>query len=212
MPNSELPTDSTSPVAAEPRRLFIALWPDAGLQGKLHALGGELLGNCSMRCPTSAIPGVVTGSRGRRIPQENLHITLAFLGSVDVEHQVCLERAASTIQTPAFTLTLDQAGFWPRKGILWAGGTAPEGLLALVRELNQRLIACDFEPETRPFQVHLTLARDVRGVRLRSDQVVGPLAWSVRQFSLVASQTLPEGARYEILKTWRLENGQDLQD
>ena len=126
MPNSELPTDSTNPVAAEPRRLFIALWLDAGLQGKLHALGGELLGNCSMRCSTSAIPGVVTGSRGRRIPQENLHITLAFLGSVDVEHQACLERVASTIQTPAFTLTLDQAGFWPRKGILWAGGTPPD--------------------------------------------------------------------------------------
>ena len=162
MPNSELPTDSTNPVAAEPRRLFIALWLDAGLQGKLHALGGELLGNCSMRCSTSAIPGVVTGSRGRRIPQENLHITLAFLGSVDVEHQACLERVASTIQTPAFTLTLDQAGFWPRKGILWAGGTPPDGLRALVRVLHQGLAGCGFEPDTRPFQAHVTLARDVR--------------------------------------------------
>jgi 2'-5' RNA ligase len=196
MPNSELPTDSANPAAAEPRRLFIALWPDAGLQGKLHALGGELL----------------AGSRGRRIPQENLHITLAFLGIVSPAQQACMERVASTIQAPAFTLTLDQAGFWPRKGILWAGGTAPEGLLALVRELNQRLIACDFEPETRPFQAHLTLARDVRGQRLDRDRAITPLAWKVSQFALVASQTLPEGARYEVLKTWRLENGQDLQD
>ncbi len=196
MPDSVLPTDSTNPGAAEPRRLFIALWPDAGLQGKLHALGGELL----------------VGSRGRPIPQENLHLTLAFLGVVSPAQQACLERAASTIQAPAFTLTLDQAGFWPRKGILWAGGTAPEGLLALVRELNQRLIACDFEPETRPFQVHLTLARDVRLRQHFQEQAVGPWEWRVSQFALVASQTLPTGARYEILKTWRFGNGQDLQD
>lgn len=194
MQNSELPTDSTVPDVTKRRRLFVALWPDAGLQGKLHALGGELL----------------AGSRGRRIPQENLHITLAFLGIVSPAQQACMERVASTIQAPAFTLTLDQAGFWPHKGILWAGGTAPEGLLALVRELNQRLIACDFEPETRPFQAHLTLARDVRGQRL--DRAIKPLAWKVSQFALVASQTLPEGARYEVLKTWGLENGQDLQD
>ena len=209
MPNSELPTDSTSPVAAEPRRLFIALWPDAGLQGKLHALGGELLGNCSMRCPTSAIPGVVTGSRGRRLPPENLHLTLAFLGYVDAIRQACLEREASAIRLPAFTLTLDQAGFWPRKGLLWAGGTPPEALLALVHGINQGLRTCGLEPETRPFQAHLTLARNVRGLHLDRDRVIAPLAWKVSQFALVASQTLPEGARYEILKPWRLENGQE---
>ena len=189
MPNSELPTDSANPVAAEPRRLFIALWPDAGLQGKLHALGGELL----------------AGSRGRRLPPENLHLTLAFLGHVNAERQACLERVASAIRLPAFTLTLDQAGFWPRKGILWAGGTPPESLLALVHGINQGFRTCGLEPETRPFQVHLTLARNVRGLRLHRDHVIAPLAWEVSQFALVASQTLPEGARYEVLRTWTLE-------
>lgn len=190
MLNSELPTDSTNPVAAEPRRLFIALWPDAGLQGKLYALGGELL----------------AGSRGRRLPPENLHLTLAFLGYVNAERQACLERVAAAIRLPAFTLTLDQAGFWPRKGLLWASGTLPEALLALVYGINQGLRACGLEPETRPFQVHLTLARNVRGLRLDRDRAITPLAWKVSQFALVASQTLPEGARYEILQTWRLEN------
>ena len=196
MPNSELPTRSTSQVTAEPRRLFVALWPDAGLQGKLHALGSELL----------------VGNRGRRIPPENLHLTLAFLGHVNAERQTCLEREVSVIRLPAFTLTLDQVGLWPRNGLLWAGGTPPAALLALVHGINQGLRACGLEPETRPFQVHLTLARNVRGLHLDRDHAITPLAWKVSQFALVASWTLPTGARYEILKTWRLENGQDLQD
>ena len=112
--------DQTSETPA--KRLFFALWPDDALRQKLHALGEEILGNCSMRCSTSAIPGVVGNYRGRRIPPENLHLTLAFLGSVDAERQACLERMALAIRSPAFTLTLDQAGFWPRKGLLWAGG------------------------------------------------------------------------------------------
>lgn len=171
-----------------PRRLFLALWPDAELCKKLYALGGELLAH----------------GRGRRISRENLHLTLAFLGTVEPERQVCLAREISAVQAPDFTLTLDQAGCWPRKGILWAGGTPPDGLLALVRALHQRLAGCGFEPDMRPFQAHVTLARDVRGVRLRRDQAAGPLVWPVRQFSMVASQTPPEGARYEVLRTWEL--------
>lgn len=170
------------------KRLFFALWPDESLRQKLNMLGGELLGD----------------NRGRRVPVENLHQTLAFLGYVNAERQACLERQASVIHSPAFTLTLDQAGFWPRKGILWVGGEAPEELLVFVRALQQGLTACGLTPETRPFQIHLTLARNVHRLRLERDHPIAPLAWRVGQFALVASQTPPEGARYEVLRTWKL--------
>lgn len=186
--------DQTSETPA--KRLFFALWPDDALRQQLHALGGEVLGK----------------QRGRYIPPENLHLTLAFLGSVDAARQACLEQMATVIRVPAFTLTLDQPGFWPRKETLWVGGTPPAELLVLVQAINQGLRSCGLAPETRPFQVHLTLARNVRGLRLDRDRAITPLAWRVGQFALVASQTLPEGARYEVLKTWRLENGQDLQN
>jgi 2'-5' RNA ligase len=170
------------------KRLFFALWPDEALRQRLYALGGELLGD----------------NHGRRMPAENLHLTLAFLGYVNAERQTCLERGASAIQSSAFTLTLDHAGFWPRKEILWIGGTPPEDLLALVRALQQGMTACRLEPETRPFQIHLTLARNVRRLRLERNRAIEPLAWPVDRFALVASQTLPEGARYEVLRTWGL--------
>ncbi len=182
MSETGLTTDATV------KRLFFALWPNEVLHQKLYALGGELLGS----------------NRGRRMPAENLHLTLAFLGYVNAERQACLERETSAIHSTAFTLTLDHAGFWPRKGILWVGGTPPEALLGLVRALQQGLTACGLEPETRPFQIHLTLARNVRRLRLDRNHVVAPLTWKVTQFALVASQTLPEGARYEVLRAWDL--------
>lgn len=180
--------ENGSSTDAAVKRLFFALWPNETLRQQLYALGDTLLDN----------------NRGRRVPAENLHLTLAFLGYVDAERQACLEREASSIRLSAFTLTLDRAGFWPRKGILWVGGAVPEGLLALVGALNRVLSSCGIEPETRPFRVHLTLARHVRDLRLGRDHVIGPLVWDVSRFALVASQTLPTGARYEVVRSWEL--------
>lgn len=181
-------SETASIIEPAVRRLFFALWPDEDLRFRLYRLGADLLGD----------------NRGRRIPPENLHLTLVFLGYVNAGRQACLEHEVSAIQLPAFTLTLDQAGYWPRKGILWAGGAVSEDLLALVRALNQGLSGCGLAPETRPYQVHLTLARNVRRLRLDRNHAIEPLTWQVRQFALVASQTLPEGAHYEMLRTWEL--------
>lgn len=180
-------TGSTPETAV--KRLFFALWPDEALRQKLYALGGGQPGN----------------NRGRRIPPENLHLTLAFLGYVDAERQTRLEREASAIRLPAFSLTLDRAGFWSRQGILWVGGAPPQELLALVAALNRAIAACGLEPETRPFRVHLTLARNVRRPRLEPNRAIEPLAWRVGQFALVASQMRRLGARYDVLRTWPLE-------
>jgi 2'-5' RNA ligase len=177
-----------STAEATVKRLFFALWPDQDMRTRLFRLGGELLGD----------------RRGRRIPPENLHLTLAFLGDVNAEHQGCLEREAAALQTPSFTLMLEQAGFWPRKQLLWAGGVPPAELLELVRALNQGLANCGLETETRPFRAHLTLARNARSPHLRPDRAITPLAWHVREFALVAAQTLPTGARYEVLRSWPL--------
>ena len=78
-------------------------------------------------------------------------------------------------------------------GLLWAGGTSPGGVVGAGTGINQGLRACGLVPETRPYQVHLTLARNVRGLRLDRDRAIMPLAWKVSQFALVASWTLPDG-------------------
>jgi 2'-5' RNA ligase len=186
MPNNELaiPPLSHGP---RPRRLFFALWPEAELQQELNKLAGEVLG-----------PG-----NGRRVVPENIHLTLAFLGSVTEAVQACYERAATEVHGARFTFTLDRLGCFRRTGVLWAGAApAPEPLVSLVQALHRALAGCGYTPENRAFQAHVTIARKVRPCPVEAP--LPPMLWSVNRFSLVQSHTHADGARYEIVRTWEL--------
>lgn len=177
---------SSSP-EPESQRLFFALWPEPELAGRLHALAGKTLRH----------------GDGRRVAVENIHLTLAFLGSVDAAFRECAEQAAAAIRASAFTLTLEQIGCWSRAGILWAGPVrVPDALSSLARELTAGLVSCGYVPETRPYAAHLTLARKVR--RCPPPAPIEPLAWEVRRFCLRRSRLEPGGARYETLREWEL--------
>ena len=177
---------SSSP-ESEPQRLFFALWPEPELAGRLHVRAGKILR-----------PG-----DGRRVAAKNIHLTLAFLGSVDVAFRGCAEATAAAIGARAFTLTLEQIGCWSRTGILWAGPVrVPEALLFLVQELTAGLASCGYAPERRPYAAHLTLARKVR--RCAPPAPIEPLAWPARRFRLVRSRMDAQGAHYEMVREWEL--------
>jgi RNA 2',3'-cyclic 3'-phosphodiesterase len=173
--------------SATTQRLYFALWPAPELQERLFQLGGALLG----------------GRRGRRVAAENLHLTLAFLGSVAPERRACYESAADQLCAAPFTLAITHSGCFRRNGILWAGSAvAPPTLLELVGDLNRGLAACGFDPERRIFRAHLTLARNVR--RCPDDATFDPIEWKVDSLALVASHAQSNGARYEVLRRWSL--------
>lgn len=177
---------------AEPRkeagqRLFFALWPDPSLQRRLHGLAN------------TAVPS----GAGKLVQQDNLHLTLVFLGWTNHDRRGCLETAADTIRTGSFSLTFDQVGYWRKPRVLWLGcSEQPAALLDLVAALQRSASACGFVPETRPYAVHLTVARKV--TRDPGPLSIAPLEWPVRSFALVESHTYPEGARYLPLRTWSL--------
>jgi RNA 2',3'-cyclic 3'-phosphodiesterase len=173
--------------SATTQRLYFALWPAPELQERLFRLGGVLLG----------------GRRGRRVAAENLHLTLAFLGSVAPERRACFESAADQLRAAPFTLAFTRSGCFRRNGILWAGpAVVPPMLLELVGDLNRGLAACGFDPERRIYRAHLTLARNVR--RWLDDTTFDPVQWNVDSFALIASHTHSNGARYEVLRRWSL--------
>lgn len=173
-------------VGSETQRLFFALWPPMETSLKLYELAGKLL-----------------RGGGRRVTPENIHLTLAFLGSVLPSFGRCAEQVPEAIRGESFTMTLGQIGCWVHSGILWAGPThVPNALWQLVQALNAGLATCDYVPDKRPYSAHLTLARKVH--RCQEKQPIEPLTWDVRQFCLVQSRTFPEGVRYEILRTWGL--------
>jgi 2'-5' RNA ligase len=172
---------------AEPtQRLFFALWPDAGVRA---ALAGFAQGH--IRKPA------------RHVPEAKLHITLAFPGSVTRAVRDCLEAAAADIRASPFELSIDRAGYWPRPRILWAGPThTPAEVWALVKALRMAMLACGLEPETRPWQAHVTLAR--KAVRALPVTEIDPVNWSISDFCLVESVTDPSGPVYRIIRRWPL--------
>jgi 2'-5' RNA ligase len=177
---------ASAPIGLE--RLFFALWPEPALARRLYELAGTRL----------------RAGDGRRVTSENIHLTLAFLGTVDAAFRDCAQRAAAAICAPSFTLILEQLGCWSRAGILWAApARVPEPLLHLVGELTAGLSACGYVPPARPYAAHVTLARSVRGGRWFA-QITPPLAWEVSRFCLARSHLDARGARYEVLRAWAL--------
>lgn len=169
------------------QRLFFALWPDASLQHRIHALACTALAR----------------GNGRLVTPENLHLTLAFLGPVDADRRRCLEAAATAVRTGTFNLEFDVAGYWAKPRVLWLGCTRPpQALLDLVAALQSGVRACGFDPDRRPYAVHLTVARNVG--RNPGTAGIAPLSWPVEKFVLVESQTRPEGAQYHPLRAWAL--------
>lgn len=177
---------------AEPparQRLFFALWPDADVRAALAAVAR----GCGH-------------GRERILVPANLHLTLAFVGNVTADQRACMEAAAATVNGRSFAVTLDQLGFWPRPRVLWAGVEAvPAALEELVADLNSALAICGYQPETRPFRAHVTLARKVS--RPPRQIAIAPIRWTVRDFCLAQSVSGERGSEYRVLGRWPLRTG-----
>jgi 2'-5' RNA ligase len=164
-------------------RLFFALWPDPVLRRQIVAV------------QTSRRVG-----DGRRIEPADLHLTLAFLGNTPGDQLATVRQAAARLALEPFSLTLDRLGWWRRAGILWLGPTLwPAPLDALVNDLWGGLEHPGLQPEKRRFKPHITLAR--RCTRARAGPIK-PISWSVTDFVLVESVSVPAGVRYRILDRW----------
>jgi len=167
-------------------RLFFALWPDDAARDALNRTGKWLHQHWG----------------GRRMRADTLHITLAFLGSTPVEQLDSLIACADTIQTEAFELILDQAGYWRHNRIGWLGASqTPPQHCELVDMLNAALQVSGFPIDARQHVPHVTLLRNTAGGEL---PVCIPVFWPVSDFVLVASRTEADGAHYEVIRRWPL--------
>lgn len=174
------------------RRLFFALWPGRALRTEFVTLRDDL----------HAQHG------GKRVPDDNLHLTLAFVGSVAGDAFACIEAAGAAVQAPAFTLHMDRVGYFRRPKVVWVGaGEIPVQAEQLVEQLNRALSACGVQLDRRPFKAHATLLRKVK--RLRAPLPAVSLDWTIDRFALVQSMTYPEGAQYTVLREWPLSGNND---
>ncbi len=180
-------TAGAEPRGDSGRRLFFALWPEPLLQQRLHKLARAALAHAS----------------GRLVAQDNLHLTLVFLGRVENDRRPCLAAAADAAGRGPFDLTFDQAGYWRKPRVFWFGcSRQPAQLTGLVEVLRREALSCGCPSDTRPYAAHLTAARKV--ARDPGPLPIEPVEWTVARFVLVESRTYPEGVHYQVLKSWDL--------
>ena len=141
----------------------------------------------------------------RPVPDEALHLTLAFLGhrpDADVERIAALLQAAPA---NAPRLTLGRALGLPlkRPRVLTAAIVDHDGTLTgLQRWVSRELAAAGlYEPKEREFRPHATVARLRPDARVAGGKLPGPapVTFYGEALTLYRSQLRREGARYEPL-------------
>jgi 2'-5' RNA ligase len=176
-------------------RLFVALDLPAAVRAGIGAWGERELADPALR----------------RVSEESLHVTFAFLGSRDeaeVEPVAAAVRASGSAAAPL--LELQGPVQRPPRGRarIFALPVLSAGAEQMQAEVSERLVEAGlYEPEKRPFWPHVTVAKvrpEGRGSRRRARVEQGPgelpaaLAepfYGVR-LTLYRSELKPTGARY----------------
>lgn len=133
------------------------------------------------------------------VPQQNLHLTLRFLGhsSETQARQLWLQLAAATL--PAFTVRLDELLCWPGAKVLClAGSVTDPALQQLDKVIDQAAALAGYPPPQHQLHPHVTLARHAR--RLPEPPIAVPvLSVEPTQLHLYQSVSTPAGVRYPVL-------------
>ena len=143
---------------------------------------------------------------------DQLHLTLAFLGEVDRGAERDLADALTAIDSPPFDLEIRGVGHFDRKGMpsaLWAGLAPSEPLARLQQRVVSACRRSGAEPDRKAFRPHVTLARLNRssppvGHWLAAHGTLRSEPWLVREFTLYESRLSPGGSIYEPLVSFNL--------
>jgi 2'-5' RNA ligase len=177
-------------------RAFVALDPPAEVRSKAAAWGREMAGR----------------DRSLRwIPVAQIHLTLAFLGSVGPAGLDAAAEAVEAAEGPVGCLSLAEPVWLPKRKprALAIAIRDEEGELARVRsELGARLATIPGFDTGRSFRPHLTVVRARRGFDRSSFGALPPSPqadFAGESLTLYRSYLDPEGARYEALHSRPLD-------
>lgn len=174
-------------------RLFVAIRPPAAVLARLL--------------------GLMAGVRGARWQRdEQIHLTLRFIGEVDRHRAEDVVAALGAIHHPSFSIALNGIGSFEQRGhgALWAGVTPHDELKRLHKKVDQACLRAGVAVDTRAYLPHITIARLGRSAGPIDAFVQGAggltsPAFSVDGFALFESDLTPEGPIYSIIERYRLD-------
>ena len=159
-------------------RLFVAAWPPEHIRARL-----------------SDLTAIAPQDGERRAADANWHVTLRYIGNVDID-RVTERLDAADIPTARAVIGPEVTDLGGRQIVVPVTGV--DLLAHAVRQATADL----GEVDNRPFFGHVTLARlrDGAGSTLRGASIDG--VFEITEVALVSSDTLPTGAVYETIATF----------
>jgi RNA 2',3'-cyclic 3'-phosphodiesterase len=144
----------------------------------------------------------------RWLPEEQLHLTLSFLGEVEASAEDRLSQALTQVRVPPFFLPLRGVGIFNSRSqpsVVWVGvGKGHPHLFVLHRRIQDAVLLAGLEPDLRDFHPHVTIGR-AKGI---SQQALQPFMRShgdaefglimVTGFALFSSVLGARGAAHHV--------------
>lgn len=146
------------------------------------------------------------------VKDDNLHLTLRFIGEVERPLADDIAAALARIRHPRFALAIAGIGRFDRRngGSVWAGVEPKFPVVALAAKIERACVMAGLEPERRAFHPHITIARWNRRSATFGDALIArntALAsepFAVGAFTLFESHLSRHGAYYEAVATFPL--------
>jgi|LFRM01.1.fsa_nt_gb 2'-5' RNA ligase len=127
---------------------------------------------------------------GRWTCAEHLHLTLVFLGEIPHEQldSYCEAMRQAAFAEVPFKMEIAGCGFFGRKeAVLWLGICNPAVICRLAAALRAALRQKDLAHDQKPFQPHITIARQVNLLEKEPEWTDKKLFYTVKQVSLLES-------------------------
>lgn len=139
----------------------------------------------------------------RLVPSDQMHLTLHFIGEANIEP---VAAALATVLVLPFEIQIQHVGRFPptgRANVLWAGVRESLELLDLHAAVGNALATTGFQPESRTYAPHITLARcghkvpvDLVNEFLETHQDLSLPPFQVTGFTLYSSTIIDDAPVY----------------
>ena len=147
---------------------------------------------------------------------EQLHVTLRFIGEVERPVAEDIAVALSQVVAPAPRVSLSGVGRFEKRGrtdTLWVGVTPHDALAALHRKVDQACVRAGLPPEHRAYLPHITVARLARSAGvgfaveewLATHSGLASAPFPLPHLVLYQSHLGRDGATYEPVARWTLD-------
>ncbi len=156
------------------------------------------------------------------VKPENLHLTIKFLGNVELDKISYIEEILSGVVSrfEPFDIYFSEIGCFPnmnRPRVIWIGIKDENSFLKLFKDIEENISKLGFKREGREFSPHLTIGRvkGTKGIEIIREKIrqlgtddrglIKDQKIVVNSISLIRSDLSGAGARYTLLRDFPLE-------